>query len=420
MTEKIHDDVERALEAFGGVKFSYHTFGRFAIQPRLWVTAEKNPPALDLPPMDDGEAGDGQPRFQMDPPPAVHHTETHVPPSLAAVAEPPPVPLRAPPPRRDLTWADPGPVAPPPRRPAPLAVPEEEPEIEPMPVFGRAPAGGPLPAPEPAYEADPDPEPMPAFAKTLPPPPPPPPTRATPPAFVAAPVAAEPDPPGEAPFFAELAPEPEPEPEPEPAAWSDPVPATAPQPPPTLAAEPLVPARVEATAQVAPPVAMPAAALPPVVVPEPNPALAAARPAAEPVAVGASPPSNLLTLAALSNAWQAAPVAPAFDRPAEPKWMPPAAGAPVPAAAPPPGKPEPALPPPAVAAAVAQAPAPEPAGELNIFQLAWSRAAVAADNANHADQTAGDETAAAADRAVPPAAVPDTPMPSERDLFRRI
>jgi len=381
VTEKIHDDVERALEAFGGVKFSYHTFGRFAIQPRLWVTAEKNPPPLDLPPLDDDddEPGHGQPRYEMDAPP-IRLVEPEPPAPTASVPERPPAPFPAPPPRREAIWADPEPAALPPRRPAPVDLP-----------------------PPPPYATDLAPEPMAA------------PAPADEPVFAPAADPAAPEPvTGEALFFPEAVPpsDPDPEPDPEPAVWSEPTAEILPdQAPEALAAEALVAEPVVTPPVVSAPVAIPAPTPPPAPAFAPIAAVSAAPSAREPITHTALPPSNLLTLAALSNGWHAAsappasapplPAPPLPAPPVEPKSAAPVAVGPAP--------PEPAI---------APAPVPEPAGELNIFQLAWSRAAI--PPADKPDRTAGAHIATVPDPAAPKAAAGDAPMPSEKDLFRRI
>ena len=53
MNERIHDDVDRALAAYGGSNFSYRTFGTLTLNPRFAVVTEAVPPELeayDLPP----------------------------------------------------------------------------------------------------------------------------------------------------------------------------------------------------------------------------------------------------------------------------------------------------------------------------------------------------------------------------------
>ena len=49
VTEKIHDDVERALAAFGSQDFSYRTFGTFSIHSRTPIVIAPEPPAPEPP-----------------------------------------------------------------------------------------------------------------------------------------------------------------------------------------------------------------------------------------------------------------------------------------------------------------------------------------------------------------------------------
>lgn len=42
MADEVNDDVERALAAYGGTGFTYHTFGKFSLRPRLAVVTQMN------------------------------------------------------------------------------------------------------------------------------------------------------------------------------------------------------------------------------------------------------------------------------------------------------------------------------------------------------------------------------------------
>lgn len=215
VTEKIHDDVERAVSAYGGGNFTYRSFGSFSIGPRTSAIAEpepiEEPEPVEFTPPEPAQgtrkpvilAADGLefelPDPEDEPPlPEMVLDEPVIEPAAAAPpAPPPPQPppagpglepafgplpaVSAPPAQPPLgTWA--APPKPPPARP-----PQHQPPPLPVLASARDPHGGPSrfavgapapvlfvpgyaavrPAPEPRH-APPPADPQPARADEAP------------------------------------------------------------------------------------------------------------------------------------------------------------------------------------------------------------------------------------------------------------
>jgi hypothetical protein len=166
VTESIHDDVERALAAYGGSNFSYRTFGSFSIHPRVAVVIEPEVPEaapeqpVSVPEPDVEVAVYAAAPSTLPPPeaPAPLPSPSRIEPAFGPLPLPPPIPAPAPPQRAwepalamAATEAEPAPPPPPPGY-----APAHDPYFGPLPGLARGPVPSPLlpgyPAPRPGAD----------------------------------------------------------------------------------------------------------------------------------------------------------------------------------------------------------------------------------------------------------------------------
>jgi len=149
VTEKIHDDVDRALAAYGGGNFSYRTFGSFEIHPHVPIVTE-SPPAI-------AERAEAAAAIDVHDVPAVPPVYAAAPapaaaPVSAARIEPAfgPLPIIPAAPAPAAGWEPLPAAAPAPYQPSPLPpayAPAYDPYFGRVPAAAAAPLRGPAPAP---------------------------------------------------------------------------------------------------------------------------------------------------------------------------------------------------------------------------------------------------------------------------------